>query len=85
MTVADIAAAPIDFPLRRTMEVVAAVESLPVGKHEIELHFEAVPFGKLKLKVDDSITEERPKTDHIPRDCGRQLQPRGHQDTPAVR
>ena len=30
--------------------------------------FESEPFGKLSLKVDDSITEERPKAVHIPRD-----------------
>ena len=68
LTPAQLAANPIDFPLRRTLDVVAAIDPLPIGKHEIEIRFESEPFGKLKLKVDDSITEERPKTVHIPRD-----------------
>ncbi len=68
LTPVQLAAAPLEFPLRRTLEIVAAIDPLPIGKHEIEVRFEAQPFGKLKLKVDDSITEERPKTIHIPRD-----------------
>lgn len=68
LTPAQIAANPIDFPLRRSLDIVAAVDPLPVGKHEIEVRFETQPFGKLKLKVDDSITEERPRAVNIPRD-----------------
>ena len=64
-----VAAAPLDFPLRRTLDILAAIDPLPIGKHEIELRFETQPFGKLKLKVDDSITEERPKAVNIPRDA----------------
>lgn len=71
LTPAQLAAAPLDFPLRRTLDIVAAVDPLDVGKHEIEIRFEAWPFGKLKLKVDDAITaEEKPKVAHIPRDNG---------------
>ncbi len=68
LTPAQLAAAPLDFPLRRTLDIVAAIDHLPIGKHEIEIRFEAQPFGKLKLKVDDAITEARPKVAHIPRD-----------------
>ena len=63
-----LAAKAIDFPLRRTLDIVAAVDPLPIGKHEIEIRFETQPFGRLKLKVDDSITEEKPKAAQIPRD-----------------
>jgi hydroxymethylglutaryl-CoA reductase (NADPH) len=68
LTPAQLAKQPLGFPLLRTLEIVAAIDQLPIGKHEIEVRFESQPFGKLKLKVDDSITEERPKTIHIPRD-----------------
>ena len=68
LTPAQLTTQPLDFPLRRTLEIVAAIDPLPIGKHEIEVRFESQPFGKLKLKVDDAITEERPKTIHIPRD-----------------
>lgn len=67
LTPADLAATPLDFPLRRTLDIVAAIDPLPIGKHQIEVRFETQPFGKLKLKVDDSITAERPKTVQIPR------------------
>ena len=68
LTPAQLAASPVDFPLRRTLDIVAAIDPLAVGKHEIEVSFESEPFGKLKLMVDDSITAERPKVTHIPRD-----------------
>ena len=69
LTTTQLAAAPVDFPLRRTLDIVAAIEPLAVGKHEIEIRFEAQPFGKLKLKVDDAITaQDGPKLAHIPRD-----------------
>mgnify|MGYP001236001304 FL=1 len=68
LTPDQLAAAPLEFPLRRTLDVVAAIEPLPIGKHEIEVRFTAQPFGKLKLKVDDAITEEKPKQIQIPRD-----------------
>ncbi len=68
LTPDQLAASPLEFPLRRTLDVVAAIDPLPIGKHEIEVRFTAQPFGKLKLKVDDAITEEKPKQVQIPRD-----------------
>ena len=70
LTPAQLAAEPLDFPLRRTLDIVAAIDPLPVGKHEIEIRFEARPFGRLKLKVDDAITADDKvlKKPHIPRD-----------------
>jgi hydroxymethylglutaryl-CoA reductase (NADPH) len=38
-------ATPVDFPLRRTVDIVARVPHLPEGRHEIELGFEE-RFGK---------------------------------------
>lgn len=60
---------PYDFPLRRTVHVVVAGrEALDKGSHEIELRFVARPFGELRLKVQDSISEEAPRRRQIPYD-----------------
>ncbi len=67
MTPAELAAAPLEFPLRRTLDIVAAIDPLPVGKHSIEIRFESDPFGTLKLKVEDAITEEVERRTQIPR------------------
>ncbi len=60
--------APIDFPLRRTLDVRVDVEPLPTGKHTLEIRFRAEPFGKLKLEVEDAVSRERQKLVRIPRD-----------------
>lgn len=60
---------PIEFPLRKTFRVIAAMDNLPDGKHSIEISFVATPFGKLDLQVDDSISSEtKSDTVKIPRD-----------------
>jgi hydroxymethylglutaryl-CoA reductase (NADPH) len=58
---------PIEFPLRQIMDVLALIDPLAQGKHTIEIWFETRPFGKLKLKVDDSITESDDHLVRIPR------------------
>jgi hydroxymethylglutaryl-CoA reductase (NADPH) len=58
----------VDFPLRRTMQIFCDVEPLDLGKHKVEIHFETRPFGRLKLKVDDTIVEYVEERIHIPRD-----------------
>jgi hydroxymethylglutaryl-CoA reductase (NADPH) len=67
LSAAELAAAPLDFPLRRSLDIHAAVDPLAVGKHEIEVRFETKPFGKLKLTVEDSITETVERRVQIPR------------------
>ena len=68
VVVGDISSSsPVDFPLRKTLEVQTNLDRLPIGKHEIEIAFEAKPFGKLKLKVDDSIVDSKAKIVRIPR------------------
>ena len=67
LTPAELAAQPLDFPLRREMDIVAGHDALPLGKHHIEVHFSSEPFGKLKLKVDGAISEEQEKRTTIPR------------------
>ena len=66
---ADVSAdQPIDFPLRRTVNIVADVDHLDKGKHEVEVAFRSQPFGELNLQVEDSITEEELDLTRIPRD-----------------
>jgi len=59
---------PIHFPLRKTFDVLADIEELPKGKHKIEIAFQAKPFGKLKLKIEDAIAEPNGHIVRIPRD-----------------
>lgn len=61
-------AQPLSFPLKRTMTLVARRPALPLGKHDIEIVFDAKPFGKLKLNVQDAIAEQLPAVKKIPRD-----------------
>ena len=59
--------APIDFPLSKKLNLVAATEPLAPGKHKIEICVHTSPFGKLKFKVEDSIVATKIKLPHIPR------------------
>ncbi len=45
------ATAPLAFPLRATVLLQTHHAPLPLGLHEIEIAFEARPFGKLQFKV----------------------------------
>jgi hydroxymethylglutaryl-CoA reductase (NADPH) len=58
---------PIDFPLRKTLDIVAGIRSLADGKHKIEVEFETKPFGRLQLKVDCAISEKHDHLVRIPR------------------
>jgi hydroxymethylglutaryl-CoA reductase (NADPH) len=69
LTPDELAAAPIDFPLRRTLDIVCKIPPLELGKHKLEIKFDAVPFGALTLKVDGSIAKEEERRVHIPRDA----------------
>lgn len=59
---------PIDFPLRRSFELIAKSDHLELGKHLIEVRFRAKPFGKLTLKVKCAIAEPSESDDKMPRD-----------------
>lgn len=59
---------PIDFPLKKTVTVIAKMPHLAEGKYKLELGFKASPFGKLKLKVEGSIVRKRENVVSIPRD-----------------
>lgn len=58
---------PVDLPLRATMRVMVSMPPLPIGKHNIEIVFEAKTFGKLKLNVEDGLSEEVVSELKIPR------------------
>jgi len=64
----DLKDEPLEFPLRRILDIICIVPPLSLGKHKIEIHFTSKPFGMLKLKVEDAISEELEDRIHIPRD-----------------
>jgi len=59
---------PIPFPLSSIITVQTAEPELSLGRHEIDIAFEARPFGQLELSVEDTISENRQSKTHIPRD-----------------
>jgi hydroxymethylglutaryl-CoA reductase (NADPH) len=67
LTPDDLALEALDFPLRRSVDIFCAIDPLPLGKHQIEIQFESKPFGKLKFKVEDSISEDDDQRVQIPR------------------
>ncbi len=59
---------PLDFPLRKVLNIYMETGHLDAGKHRIHIRFTADPFGTLNLKVDGAITEKTPDMVKIPRD-----------------
>ncbi|PSQ72666.1 MAG: hydroxymethylglutaryl-CoA reductase, partial [Bacteroidetes bacterium QH_6_64_77] len=59
----------LDFPLRRTLHVRVHRPPLETGKHDIEIHFRAQPFGTLSFSVEDSVSEQDEAVKRIPRDA----------------
>jgi len=59
---------PLPFPLRSTMMIHAGLPRLGSGRHEIEITFEARPFGNLHLKIEDALAEEAGQDVRMPRD-----------------
>lgn len=67
-TPGDLAKNSLDFPIKKTLDIQLTTGELSTGKHKLEIIFEAKPFGKLKVKVEDSITEGTETVIRIPRD-----------------
>jgi hydroxymethylglutaryl-CoA reductase (NADPH) len=61
------AASPLPFPLRQVIGIHIRGGQLPNGKHELEIAVRAKPFGKLKFKVEDAISESSEHLLRIPR------------------
>ncbi len=59
---------PVPFPLRATMTIRTSARALKEGSHEIEIGFDARPFGSLRFKVEDRVSAEEAGGLHIPRD-----------------
>jgi hydroxymethylglutaryl-CoA reductase (NADPH) len=59
---------PVDFPLKKSLEILCAIPHLQPGKYELEIVFEALPFGELILKVEDGVSVEQDERVTIPRD-----------------
>lgn len=57
----------VDFPLRKTIDLIVQMPTLPEGKYPIEIQFDSKPFGKLKVKVEDSIVAKKDDEVRIPR------------------
>ncbi|MEH0154601.1 hydroxymethylglutaryl-CoA reductase [Limibacter armeniacum] len=61
-------AGELDFPLRKVVTLLMKeISPLPAEKHTIDLEFKAEPFGKLKVSVDDVITDKKDFEVKIPR------------------
>jgi hydroxymethylglutaryl-CoA reductase (NADPH) len=58
---------PLDFPLRKAVNIEARRDELVKGKHTVELTFDTNPFGRLSLEVEDAIAD-RPQRVAVPYD-----------------
>jgi hydroxymethylglutaryl-CoA reductase (NADPH) len=59
---------PLPFPLRSTVTIQTSTPELRTGRHEIDISFDARPFGSLRLKVEDAIGSDAAPVVRIPRD-----------------
>ncbi len=76
LTPDEVRSNPIDFPLRRVIDIVCDIAPLPIGIHHIEVKFDAKPFGTLTLKVEGSIQKETEKRTTIPARAMTTIRPR---------
>lgn len=58
---------PLDFPLRRVIDVNCKTDPLKHGKYKIKIEARAKGYGKLKFSVEDSIREKVSNEVKIPR------------------
>ena len=65
---ADLAQQPVDFPLRKMLDVICRIAPLSEGIHKLEVNFSAAGFGSLTLKVDSAVSSEVENAIKIPRD-----------------
>ncbi|MGM0586974.1 MAG: hydroxymethylglutaryl-CoA reductase [Bacteroidota bacterium] len=59
---------PINFPLRKGINIICEGIHLSEGKHKIGLSFETDHYGELKFSVEDSISKEKKDRLKIPYD-----------------
>jgi hydroxymethylglutaryl-CoA reductase (NADPH) len=75
LTADQVSKQPVDFPLRRSIDIVCAIPELAKGMHKLEIKFEAPPFGDLTLKVDGAVTDKSNGVVRIPRDANDDYSP----------
>ena len=68
LKISEIAKNPINFPLRRILHIRIDKLLLSEEKHRINIAFRVEPFGKLVLKVEDSIAADTTHIVRIPRE-----------------
>jgi len=68
LTPAKLQKKPVTFPLRQSITIVLGIEPLSSGKHKIQIEFEAEGYGRLKVTVEDSISDVDEHVVSIPRD-----------------
>jgi len=59
---------PLDFPLGTLVHVYLDMKPLAEGQHDIMLAFEAPPFGRMSLEVQDTLKTARAAPGNVPRD-----------------
>ena len=59
---------PLDFPLGALVHFYLDREPLSAGRHELSLAFEAPPFGRLSLEVQDALRTDHVLPETVPRD-----------------
>lgn len=67
MPIEEVQQNPIDFPLRKIIYINIHGIKLSEDKHKLHISFKADPFGKLSLKVEDSIAGDTTHIVRIPR------------------
>ncbi len=60
---------PLDFPLKKSISIVAKIPPLSTGKYDMKFVFMTTPFGKLEFIVEDSISKVKEYEYKIPRDA----------------
>jgi len=59
---------PIPFPFSSVVTIQTDQPDLEMGRHNIDVAFDTRPFGRLQLRVEDTIAEDGHGSLHIPRD-----------------
>lgn len=57
----------VDFPLRKSFDIICKREPIQSGMHSIEVDFNAEPFGNLTFMVEGSFSDKETSVPNIPR------------------
>jgi len=59
---------PVDFPLGTVVNFYLDIEPLHEGHHELSIDFDALPFGRISLEVQDVLRSAQIAPGNVPRD-----------------